>query len=144
MEYWSIEVLRAAAYRDRRLPCLRWRFFPSMMRDIAPLGCSLRLNVQTVFLILSHADRCVLRDRCARRFCCLSAVQILKLLLRNFMHLEVITRQPRDLTGSGEGRDRTLVHRDRLRLGIAFAAGFVVAIELRGGGKRAHVGYVLR
>src|SRR5262249_26823882 len=39
----------------------------------------------------------------------------------------------RDLTGSGQGSNRTLVYRDRLRLGIAFTAGFVIVIELRGG-----------
>jgi hypothetical protein len=51
------------------------------------------------------------------------------------MHLEIIPRQTGDLAGSGQGRDRTLVHGDRLRFGIAFAAGFVIVIELRAGVK---------
>jgi hypothetical protein len=61
-------------------------------------------------------------------------MQTLKLRLRDFMHLEVIPRQTRDLTGSGEGRDRTLVNRDRLCTRIAFPAGLVIAIELEGMG----------
>jgi hypothetical protein len=58
----------------------------------SPLGCSLRPNVKTVFLIFSYANRCVLRHRCARLFCCLLVAQILKLRLRDFVHLEVIPR----------------------------------------------------
>jgi hypothetical protein len=33
-----------------------------------PLGCALWLNVQTLFLMFPQGNRCVLRDRCARRF----------------------------------------------------------------------------
>jgi len=58
--------------------------------------------------------------------------------LRNLMHLEMIPREARDFAGIGQNPDWAVTHRDGLCLAIAFPASFVIVIELRGWGKRAH------
>jgi hypothetical protein len=54
------------------------------------------------------------------------------------MRLEMIPRQARDFARIGQDPDRAVAHRDGLGLAIALSAGFVIVIELRGWGKRAH------
>jgi hypothetical protein len=45
---------------------------------------------------------------------------------------------PRDFASIGQNPDGAVAHRDGLGLAITFSAGFVIIIELRGWGKRAH------
>jgi len=54
------------------------------------------------------------------------------------MHLEIVPWQARDFARIGKDPDWAVTHRNGLCLAIAFSAGFVIVIELRGWGKRAH------
>jgi hypothetical protein len=59
----------------------------------------------------------------------LPGTKLLKLILRDLVNLEVVSRQPGDVAGVGKRRNWALVHGDGFRFPITFSTGFVVVLN---------------
>jgi len=59
----------------------------------------------------------------------LAGSELLKLILRDLVNLEVVSWQPGDVAGAGKSRNWALIHGDGFRFPITFSAGFVVILD---------------